>query len=214
LNIRTKRMMLFLAFTLAFMSLGVRAANWEQGVHYFELSEPLPVQSGDKIEVRELFWYGCPHCYALEPFLHKWKQEMPDNAGFVLTPGIYNKQTQLHAQAFYTFEALDVTDKVHRAFYDEIHQQGNRIYSLNGLLEFAARHGIEEKKFEDAFNSFSVDANVRNAQKMFRDYGATGVPTLIVDGRYRVTVSSAGGHEQLLQLIDHLIDQAAGQRSS
>lgn len=210
----TKRILQLLAFTFALVSFSAYAQNWEEGVHYFELPERQPVQTEDKIEVRELFWYGCPHCYSLEPFLENWKQNKPDNAGFVLMPGIFNKITQFHAHAFYTFEALDITDEVHRDFYDEIHQRNNRVRNLSGLLEFTSKHGVDRAEAEDAFNSFSVDANLRNAKKMFRNYDATGVPTLIVDGRYRVTVSSAGGHEQLLQLIDFLIDKAAEERST
>lgn len=188
---------------------GAHAANWEQGVHYQELSEPQPVQTDDGIEVRELFWYGCPHCYSLEPFLENWLKNKPDNAAFVLMPGIFHKQSEFHARAYYTFEALGITDSVHRDFYDEIHQRGNRIYSVDGLATFAGKHGVEAQALRDAFNSFAVDANVRNAKQMFRNYGATGVPTVIVDGRYRVTVSSAGGHEQLLDLINFLVDKAA-----
>jgi thiol:disulfide interchange protein DsbA len=193
-------------------SLNAHAANWEQGVHYFELSEAQPVQSGEKIEVLELFWYGCPHCYALEPFIENWAKNKPDNAEYVLMPGIFRKDTRFHARAFYTFEALGITEKVHRDFYDEIHQRGNRIYNLDGLAAFAAKHGVTKEKFMDAFDSFAVDANVRNAERMFREYEATGVPTIIIDGRYRLTVGSAGGHEQLLELINFLVDKAAKER--
>lgn len=208
-----KRAMQLLAFALVLVSLNLRAADWEPGVNYFELSDPKPVETGDKIEVRELFWYGCPHCYALEPFIENWAKNKPDNAEFVLMPGIFQQAAEFHARAYYTFQALGIADKVHRAFYDEIHQKGNRLVSLDGLEEFAARYGIGAKEFKDAFNSFAVDANVRNAKRMFREYGATGVPTIIVDGRYRATVGSAGGHEQLLDLINFLVDKAAKERS-
>lgn len=208
-----KRTLRLVAFAAILTSLGVRAANWEQGVHYHELSEPQPVQSGNQIEVRELFWYGCPHCYALEPFIENWLRNKPDNAQYVPMPGIFHKQSEFHARAFYAFAALGIADEVHRDFYDELHQRGNRIYNVSGLVEFTAKHGVDADEFRDAFDSFSVDANVRNAGQMFRKYGATGVPTMIIDGRYRVTVSSAGGHEQLLDLINFLVDKAASERS-
>lgn len=207
-----KRIMHFVLIALLVTSLNVRAASWEQGVHYFELPNPQPVQTGDKIEVLELFWYGCPHCYALEPFIENWVQNKPKQAEYILMPGIFRKDTQFHARAFYTFETLGITDKVHRDIYDEIHQRENRIYNLSGLLEFAAKHGVEQNEFKKAFNSFAVDANVRNARLMFRKYEATGVPTIIVDGRYRITVASARGYEQLLDLINFLVDKAASER--
>lgn len=202
------------ALVMVLASLSANAANWEQGVHYFELSEPQPVQTGDQIEVLELFWYGCPHCYALEPFIENWMKNKPENAEYVLVPGIFRKDTLFHARAFYTFEALGITGRVHRDFYDEIHQRGNRIYNLNGLMEYAAKHGVDQDDFKNAFDSFAVDTNVRNAQRLFRIYEATGVPTMIIDGRYRVTVASAGGHEQLLELINFLVDKAAKERSA
>lgn len=214
MEFHTKRIFQLLAFTLILVSVSVRAANWEQGVHYFELAESQPVQTGENIEVLEVFWYGCPHCYAFEPFVENWLKNKPDNAQYVLLPGIFQKQSEFHARAFYTFQALGITEEVHRDFYDEIHQRGNRIYNEGGLAQFVAKHGVSREAFEDAFNSFAVDANVRSAQRMFGKYEATGVPTMIIDGKYRITVSSAGGHEQLLELINFLVEKAASERSS
>lgn len=213
LEIHMKRILQLAAFVLLFASLGARAADWEQGVNYYKLAEPQPVQTGDKIEVRELFWYGCPHCYALEPFIENWVMNKPKNAEYVLMPGIFQQASEFHARAFYAFQALGIVSKVHRDFYDEIHQRGNRIITLDGLVQFVAKYGVSEKEFKDAFNSFAVDANVRNAKRMFTAYGATGVPTIIVDGRYRATVGSAGGHQQLLDLINYLVAKAAKERS-
>lgn len=207
-----KRMLHLVIFAAILLSPGAQGANWEQGVHYHELSEPQPVQTGDQIEVRELFWYGCPHCYSLEPFMENWLENKPENAQYVPTPGVFHPRSEFHARAFYTFEALDITDQVHRDFYDELHQRGNDVYNVSGLVEFVAGHGVEPEAVRDAFDSFAVDANVRNAAQVFSKYGATGVPTMIIDGRYRATVSSAGGHTQLLELINFLVDQAAAQR--
>lgn len=208
-----RRTLQLIGFATILACAGARGATWEQGVHYFELAEPQPVQTGEQIEVRELFWYGCPHCYALEPFIENWLKSKPENAQYVLMPGIFHKQSDFHARAFYTFQALGITDEVHRNFYDEIHQRGNRVYNVSGLVDFAAKHGVGTEEVRDAFNSFSVDTNVRSAKQMFRKYEATGVPTMIVDGRYRVTVSSAGGHEQLLDLINYLVEMAAQEQS-
>lgn len=210
---RIKRMLQLAAFAAILISLGVQGASWEQGVHYTELSDPQPVQTDEQIEVRELFWYGCPHCYTLEPFIENWIRNKPENAQYVPTPGIFHAQSEFHARVFYTFEALGITDKVHRDFYDELHQRGNRIYNVEGLVEFAAKHDVGADELRGAYDSFSVDANVRSAKQMFGKYGATGVPTMIVDGRYRFTVSSAGGHKQLLELIDFLVDKAATEGS-
>lgn len=212
MNTNPKILLRIVAFASMFFSLMTQAANWEQGVHYHELSEPQPVQTGEQIEVRELFWYGCPHCYSLEPFIESWLRNKPENAQYVPTPGVFHPRSEFHARAFYTFEALDITEEVHRDFYDELHQRGNDIYNVSSLVEFVAGHGVEPEAVRDAFDSFAVDTNVRSAAQTFRKYGATGVPTMIIDGRYRITVSSAGGHAQLLELIDFLVDKAARER--
>lgn len=204
-----------LAIVLLILSpAGLRAAKYESGVHYFELIQAQETQAGENVEVLELFWYGCPHCYALEPFMEHWVTVKPENAEYVLLPGIFRRETVFHARAYYTFAALGVVDKVHRAFYDEIHQRGNRVADLPGLLAFGEEHGIDPQQMEDAYNSFVVDTNLRNARKMFGRYEATGVPTIIVDGRYRVTVSSAGSHEELLNVINFLVEKVASERTS
>lgn len=191
-----------------------RAEVYSEGVHYVELFQPQPVETGDKIEVRELFWYGCPHCYDLEPVLNKWLRHMPKDAAFVRMPAVLRPSWAVHARAYYTFEALGVTDKLHGKLFDAIHRDGRRLNTMEALADFAAEQGVDRKQFIEAFQSFGVDAALRKAQIMGRQYEADGVPTLIVDGRYRTTAGMAGSHEKLMQVVDFLIQTARQRRGA
>ncbi len=206
------RLVIIPVMLLGVASAPLPASNFSPGVHYFELSEPQPVQTGDKIEVLELFWYGCPHCYDLEPVMEKWLKNKPKNVGYVRLPAVLRDSWAFHAQVFYTFEALDLLGTLHQAFFDEIHKRKNRVRNLAELTPFLETHGVAKQTFLDAFNSFAVDSKMRHASMMSRRYQATGVPTIVVAGKYRLTVSSAGGHSQLLELVNFLVSKAAGER--
>lgn len=189
-----------------------RAADYTAGVHYFELKEPQPVQTGSQIEVLEMFWYGCPHCYDLEPHIEKWLKTKPENAAYVRLPTIFRPSWTLHARAYYTFEALGTLDTFHRDFFDEIHKRKNRVQTAEELENYVVQRGIDKNKFYEAYNSFAVDSKLRHAQLMSARYEANGVPTFVVDGKYRATASTAGGHQELMQVVNYLVEKAAAER--
>ncbi len=210
---KSKRIVHLALLCFAISSAPTLAANYTAGVHYFELSAPQPVQTGSQIEVLELFWYGCPHCYKLEPIIGEWVKTKPKNAEHVRLPAVLRDSWEFHARVYYTFEAMDLLDKLHTNFFDELHKRKNRIRSQKQLTPYLKAHGISEELFFDIFNSFAVDSKVRHAMLMSKNYEAGGVPTIIVDGKYRATASSAGGHEQLLELVNFLIAKAANERT-
>lgn len=198
---------------LGFTSAQVRGAGYEEGTHYHTLPQAQPVQTGDSIEVLELFWYHCPHCFALEPVLEQWLDDAkPENAEYVRMPGIFRKSTIFDARVFYTLEALGLIDKTHADVYQEVHVRKNPFKSLEDLRDFLKKHGVNEVDFKDAFESFAVDTKMKQAQLMFERYQATGVPTIIVDGKYRATASTAGGHQELMDLTNFLVEKAALER--
>ena len=184
-----------------------------EGGHYELLDEVQPVQTGDKIEVVEMFWYRCPHCYKLEPFLVEWQKNIPENAEYVPIPALLNKRWEFHARAYYVFEALGVVDQLHGKFFDAIHAQNRDINSVEQLASWAQENGVDSKSIVDTFNSFAVENKINFANVMSRKYGITGVPAIIVDGRYRTTVSLAGGHDKLIEVINFLITKAAQART-
>ena len=155
------------------------AADFEEGVHYRELAEQQSTQTGDKVEVRELFWYQCPHCYNLEKPLRDWIANMPDNAAFVEQPAVLTGSWEFHARVYYTLQALGVLDEFHGPLFDAIHE------------------------------SFAVDTHTRNAVLMTGRYEITGVPSVAVGGKYITTVTMAGNYDTFFKVIEHLIELAS-----
>ena len=168
--------------------------------------------TGDKVEVAELFWFGCGHCFALEPSLKKWKANIPDNAEFVKVPAIFSSRWEFHAKAFYTMQALNAPEEAYEEFFRSIHINRKQINTLDHLVEFMAKFEKSATDVESSFNSFQVDSNLRAAKKITRDSGATGVPAMIVDGKYITTQQQAGGQEAMFITVNQLVEKAAAER--
>ncbi len=206
------RKSLFLLLILCLSPAILMADEFKDGVEYTTFSKPFPINTGEKIEVREIFWYGCPHCFNLEAPLDKWRKEsMPANAEFIRMPGIFRENWIPYARAYYAFEALDQTEELHHAMMNVIHVKKKRLTTKDQIADFIATQGVDRKEFLDAYNSFSVDSLSRQAGIMTKRYGITGVPSIIVDGRYLVSTSHAG-KGQLFKVVNYLVEKAAGLR--
>ncbi len=188
-------------------------APFVEGGHYELLSEVQPVQTGDKIEVVEMFWYRCPHCYQLEPFITRWRQNIPDNAEFVPVPAVLNEQWAFNARMYYTLAALGLDQQLHAEVFRAIHETRLPLNTIEQFADWAVENGADRQTLIAAFNSFAVEAKVNFATVMSRKYGISGVPAIIVDGKYRTSVSLAGSHEKLLEVVDYLVSLAAKQRA-
>lgn len=197
--------------TALFLLPGLAQAGSEEGRHYMVLPFPSTVESGDKIEVREFFWYGCPHCYVLEPALEKWLKKMPANAQFVRTPGTAPRW-MVHGQAYFAFESLGALGKLHNAFFKAVQAQPNGFNDEKAIAGFATSHGVDRKKFEEAFNSFGVRLKLEKAKQLNQDLNISSVPAFVVDGKYLTTTAMAGGEDQMLKLLDDLISKAVKER--
>lgn len=180
--------------------------------NYSVLSTPLEVSTGNKIEVIELFWYGCGHCFALEPSVNKWQKEMPDNVEFVKIPAIFSTRWEFHGKAYYTMEALGVLGKANDAFFHRIHVLRKKINDLNGLIEFLADYDQSAEQVAAAFNSFDVDNKLRNAKRITQNSSAQGVPAFLVDGKFHTSVTLAGGQDNLFKVINQLVEKSASER--
>jgi len=179
---------------------------------YQETREKITVTTGDKIEVTELFWFGCGHCFALEPALKEWKKTMPENATFKKVPAIFSKQWEFHGQAFYAMQALDAPEAAYDEFFNAIHVKRNPLNNMGRLVAFLKNHGFSEEQVESAFNSFDVNNKIRNAKKITRQSGANGVPALVVDGKYLTSQRLSGGTKEMFQVVDQLVGKAAEER--
>ena len=179
---------------------------------YKPVREQMTVTTGDKIEVAELFWFGCGHCFALEPALKEWKKNIPANAEFKKVPAIFSSRWEFHGQAFYTMQALDVPEKAYDDFFNEIHVKRKQMNNMNQLVTFLSAFDKTEEQVKSAFNSFDVSNKMRAAKKITRQSGANGVPSIIVDGKYLTSQQLGGGTGQMFQVVNQLVGKAAAER--
>ncbi len=179
---------------------------------YQNVTNAFSVSTGDKIEVAELFWFKCGHCFTLEPSLKRWSDSKADNAELIKVPAIFSARWAFEAQAFYTMQTLNAPETAYDDYFKRIHIQRRPINDLAGLTEFLSGYDLPSDKVESAFNSFEVDTKMRNAKKISLDSGATGVPAIIVDGKYLTSVSHAGSTEEMFKVVDQLIKKAAAER--
>ena len=194
----------FLAFVVVALLLAPPLATAQR---YVELKPPQPTEAGGKIEVVEFFWYGCIHCYNLEPALEGWLKSLPPDAQFRRVPAVFNPRWEHDARIFYAFEALKLLDKLHRPFFDAIHQDRLRTDDPKALAQWLQKQGVDAQKFTDVMKSFSVHSKTQRAKLMTAGYKIDGTPAIAVDGRYTV---SAG--EGMLETVSQLIGQARKQR--
>lgn len=179
-----------------------------EGVHYQKLDVPVETQDADQVEVVEVFSYACIHCKTFDPTLEAWRETLPDGVAFRRVPAIFDQTWALFAQAFYTAEVLGVSDQVHTPMFVAIHDRGVDLRDPNLIaVLFEQQAGIDPAEFTQVFNSFGVRSRVQQADAHGRAYGISGVPTLVVDGRYKVDGRMAGNNTNMLAIVEYLISQ-------
>jgi thiol:disulfide interchange protein DsbA len=193
MNLHRRRIVAMLASTPFLAPLAARA-------QVAELNPPRPVATDGKIEVLEFFWYGCIHCYNLEPRLEVWLKKLPKDVEFRRVPAVLSRQWGHDATIFYTFEAMGLLDKLHRPFFEAIHRDRLRTDNAQAFNAWLGKYGIDPKKFEAVAKSFSVVTNTQRAVQMTIDYDIRGTPAMAVHGRYTV-----GSDEAMLQTVDKLV---------
>ncbi len=206
-----KKLMLWLAMLVFVMPV---SAAPKEDMQYETLGNPQPTQAADKIEVVELFWYGCPHCFQLEPVVAKWLETKPADVDFIRIPAVLGPSWELLARGYYTAELLGVLDKIHNPLFEYIHVQRKRITSVGQLKDFFKKAGISEKDFEATFGSFAVITKTNRAKQAHIRYGISGVPAVIVNGKYRTTANLAGGNQKLITVVDELIQQERSNKAA
>lgn len=173
---------------------------------YSELQPALQVESAGKIEVLEFFWYGCIHCYNLEPALEGWLKKLPPDVQFRRVPAVFNERWAHDAAIFYTFEALGILDKVHRAFFDAIHRDRLRTDNPAALTDWLQKQGIDARKFTDTMKSFGVQSKTKRAAMLTGAYKIDGTPAMAVQGRYTVSAEQGGSQAGMLQSVSNLVE--------
>lgn len=187
-------------------------SKFKEGTHFVRMVPTQPTVGGaDKIEVAEIFWYGCNHCYDFETYISRWLENKPANVRFVRIPAVWNPLVKLHAQLYYAEEVLVKNGKIanpeqfRAAVFAEYHRRGNRMASESSIQAVFERHGVSAEDFSSTWNSFEVSQKLRVAQDLARRYSIASVPTVVVNGKYRTGAAEAGGYPALMELIDELI---------
>lgn len=190
-------------------------ADPQIGKDFDKTAQAMPTDTPNKIEVTEIFWYGCIHCYHMDPILNAWVKKLPADVVFKRVPGLPQPAWAPMAKAFYAMDDLKLSDKLHTALFDAIHKEK----TLNPTDEVAAidwitkKSGLDKKKVEDAFRSFSMNNKLNRAAQTFRASGATGVPSFIIDGQYITSSTMAGGNEQALKTADYIIGNIRAEKA-
>jgi thiol:disulfide interchange protein DsbA len=183
-----------------------------QPFQYGEINPPQPVEAKGKIEVIEFFWYGCPHCYTLEPHIEAWLKTLPPDVEFRRVPAVFNQRWGHDAAIYYTLESLGLLDKLHRPLFDAIHKNNLRTDNEAALSEWLQKQGVDAKKFMDTMKSFGVQSKTRRAVQQTVAYKIDGTPAMAVDGRYTVSAEQGRTQQGMLKAVDSLITMARKQK--
>lgn len=175
------------------------------GANYTELKPAQSVESAGRVEVIEFFWYGCPHCYSLEPALDAWTKKLPADVEFKRVPAVLSANWEPHGRIYYTFEALGVLERLHRPFFDALHRDRLRIDNAEAMNQWLSKNGVDPKKFAETSRSFGVSSKVKRAAQLSVAYRLDGVPLLAVQGRYTVSAEQGGSQQGMLGITEYLI---------
>ncbi len=191
----------------SFALLQAQEADYQAGEHYIVLPAPATTADPEKIEVAELFWYGCGHCFQFDPIISEWKGNLAEDVSFREVPAMFGGAWNTHAQLFYTVESLGKLEETHSAIFAAIHQQNNRLADKDAMIELLADYDISADEFNKAWGSFGVRSKMEQATRLAKAYRATGVPTLIVNGKYRIEGAMVGGFDEMLKVAEFLVDK-------
>ncbi len=190
---------------------------WQEGVNYTRIvpAQPTAVAAG-QVEVLEFFWYACPHCYALDPLIEKWKKTKPAYISFSRVPVTWSEGHRSLAHLFFTLETMGKLDQLHGEIFNEIHVNNGPLVATNPSdaaetermqTAFVKKFGISEAEFNKAYHSFAVENELQRADELVQRYRIDGVPTFVVNGKYLADARSAGSPERLISLVEDLAVQ-------
>lgn len=202
----------FLLIGVSMIGISKARAELVEGRDYTVLSYPRPTESGKNIEALEFFWYGCPHCYDLHPYIKTWLKSAPKDVSFRYVPAVFRSNWIPGLKTFYALEALGERDRLHDKVYEAIHQDKIDLTKDETLFDWIAKQGVDRQKFIDAYNSFSVQNHVSRSAQMAKDYNLSGVPTIVVDGKYLTSGRMGGTPQDTIRTLNELIEKARKER--
>jgi len=182
--------------------------KFQEGQHFSTLTSAQGTSSAaGKIEVAEVFWYGCSHCYNLEPVLSDWVKKLPPDVSFVRIPVMWNPTNEIHGRIFYTAEALGRLDVINPAMFKAIHVENRPLTDEKAILAFFEENGVTAADFNKTFRSFAVESQLKRAKDLTVKYKVRGVPLLVVDGKYTTDGPQIRSHQDLLAVTEELIQR-------
>lgn len=200
------------------LSLGACAqeasSEYQEGKHYEVLAQTVRTTDPSKIEVTEVFAYSCSHCFDFEPLLHAWEKKQPADVYLSQTHAMWNPQMEPLVRGYYTSIALKVKDKTHMAIFNALHLEHKQIVTAEQWADFFTGYGVDKAKALSTFNSFGVTSQIKQAEARARGYKVTGTPEMVVEGKYRVSSRMAGGHAEMLEVVDFLVAKARAERGT
>ena len=179
-------------------------AEYELGKDYQLIDNPLPVRQDGMVEVSEIFWYGCNHCYSFESTINNWDANKPDYVKFSKMPVTWSQIHQLHASLYHTIEALKLGKGAHTAVFTTIHKENNFLGSQRSVVKFLSKLGVDEEKSKQYLNSFAVKQKVSRGMQVSKQLKITSVPMIIVDGKYMIV--SKQSRQEMLDVLDHVVE--------
>jgi thiol:disulfide interchange protein DsbA len=176
-----------------------------EGQNYIRLAQPVATSAPPgKVDVIEFFWYGCPHCNALEPVLEAWLKHLPPQISFRRVHVGFTALHETHQKIFYTLEAMNLVEQLHRKVFAALHVQHRRLDKESDIAAFVTENGVDANKFMEVYKSFAVQTKARQAKQLTDAYKIDGVPALGVQGRYYTSVGLAGGQQNALAVVEYL----------
>ncbi len=200
-----KKITSFFAAIALVVAFNASAQTYVKGKHYVVLDKPVKTVTGDKIEIREFFWYYCPHCFNAEPYLHHWASTLPDNAQLMRHPAVFRDSWKQGAVFYYVLEELNEVDRLHGKLFEAIHVHKTPLIDQDDFVEWLADHGVDKNKAEQAYKSFSVRIKLNKAVNSMKNYPIKGVPAIVVNGKYWTDSSHAGSIKKMLDVVDYLV---------
>lgn len=198
-------------FSLAALAAGPEAF---EGHDYARVKNPQPVTTGKQVEVLEFFWYRCPHCFQLEPGLNSWLKTLPRDVQVRRVPAVFRDDWMPGAKLYYTLEQMGLLNRLHTKVFDAYHVENINLNDPAVLGGWIAKQGVDRKKFEGIYNSFSIQSKATQGARLATAYAITGVPVFIIDGKYTTSVSMTGSQARLFEVLDQLIVKARAERGS
>lgn len=199
--------MLFLSFGLVLNQSGF-ANEFQEGVHFQTLAKPVITSGSEKVEVVELFWYGCPHCDSLDPALKVWVDRLPADVDFIRIPVVFGRSWEMHARMFWVAKNIELLETIHEPLFNAIHREGQLLQKVDDVVAFFEEFGADPALVKRELGSFATESALRLTDARTRAYGIRGVPAFVVDGRHVTGIAQAGGEDQLFDLLDELIEKS------